>query len=78
VTTRKPLIIACGVLAIVFVILAVVYFMKTAADLPGFLPGHDAHSTKHHVKHGVAMIGLAVLSLIGAWMLSGPQKSSAA
>jgi hypothetical protein len=78
VTNRKPLVAVCGVLAAVFVILAVVYFTRSAADLPSFLPGHEAGSTKHHVKHGIAMLGLATLSLIGAWMLSGPQKSTAA
>jgi amino acid permease len=76
VTNRKPLIAVCGVLAVVFVIVGVVYFTKTAADLPSFFPGHDAHSTKHHVKHGIAMVGLAILSLVGAWMLSGPQQAS--
>ena len=75
VTNRKPLVLACIGLAVVFVMVAVVYFTKTAADLPSFFPGHDAHSTTHHTKHGIAMIGLAVLSLIGAWMLSGPQEA---
>jgi hypothetical protein len=28
------------------------------------------------VKHGIAMVGLAILSLVGAWMLSGPQQAS--
>jgi hypothetical protein len=76
VTNRKPLVAACVALAVVFVILAIVYFAKTAADLPSFFPGHEAHSTKHHVKHGIAMLGLAVVSLLGAWMLSGPKESS--
>jgi hypothetical protein len=69
---RKPLVLLLSVLAVVFVGLAVVYFTRTAADLPSFLPGHDVHSTTHHTKHGIAMLGLAVLSGIGAWMLSGP------
>jgi hypothetical protein len=73
---RKPLVVLCGVLAVVFVVLAVVYFTRTAADLPSFLPGHAAHSTRHHTKHGIAMLGLAVLSAIGAWMLSAPSKGS--
>jgi hypothetical protein len=77
-TNRKPLVAVCGVLAAAFVILAVLYFTRTAADLPAFLPGHEANSTKHHIKHGIAMIGLAALSLVGAWMLTGPQKSTAA
>jgi hypothetical protein len=74
-TNRKPLVLACIGLAVLFALAAVVYFTKTAADLPSFFPGHDAHLTSHHTKHGIAMLGLAVLSLIGAWMLSGPQEA---
>jgi hypothetical protein len=71
---RKPLVVGCVVLAVVFVVLAGVYFFRTAADLPSFFPGHDPHSTKHHVKHGIAMLGLAAVAVLGAWMLSGPSK----
>jgi ABC-type transporter Mla subunit MlaD len=74
---RKPLVIGCIVLAVVFVGLAVVYFTRTAQDLPSWLPGHQAGSTRHHVKHGVAMIGLAVVSCVGVWMLSGPRADRA-
>jgi hypothetical protein len=63
--------LGCIVLAAAFVVLAVVYFTKTAQDLPAFLPGHQAGLTRHHTKHGIAMLGLAVLSVVGAWMLSG-------
>jgi hypothetical protein len=77
VTNRKPLVAGCVVLAVLFVALAVVYFTKTASALPSFLPGHQAGSTRHHVKHGIAMILLAVVSLAGAWMLGGPAKESA-
>ena len=69
---RKPLIIGLVVLAVVFVALAVLYFTRTAQDLPSWLPGHQAGSTRHHAKHGVAMIALALASCAGVWMLSGP------
>ncbi len=72
----NPLAIACGVFAIVCLVVAIVYFTKTAADLPSFFPGHDSASTKHHLKHGVAMIGLAVVSSIGVWMLTGPKDGT--
>ena len=69
---RKPLVVGCVVLAVVFIVIGAVYFTRTAGDLPSFFPGHDSHSTKHHVKHGVAMLALALLAGVGAWMLSGP------
>lgn len=68
---RRPLVFGCIALAAVFIVLAVVYFTKTAQDLPAFLPGHQAGLTRHHTKHGIAMLGLAALSLVGAWMLTG-------
>jgi hypothetical protein len=64
--------IALVVVAFLLGVAAVLYFTRTANDLPSFFPGHAAGSTKHHVKHGIAMLGLAVVALVGAWMLSGP------
>ncbi len=64
-------VIGCGAIALVFVVLAIVYFTRTAQDLPAFLPGHQAGLTRHHTKHGVAMLGLAVFAVVCGWMLSG-------
>ena len=61
-------------LGLVFVAIAVIYVAKTASDLPSFFPGHQGGSTKHHTKHAVAMIGLALLSWIGAWFSTAPSK----
>jgi hypothetical protein len=71
----RPLTIGLVPLAAVLVAIGIVYFTKTAADLPGFFPGHAAHSTKHHLKHGVAMITLALLALGAAWFTTAPARS---
>ncbi len=63
--------------ALLFIILAVVYFVTPANQLPSVLPGHDAHLTKHHIKHGLAMLGIAVVALIGAWFTTAPARSTA-
>lgn len=60
--------------AVVFVVLGVIYFTTAADKLPGFLPGHDAHLTKHHTKHGLAMFAVAVVALIGAWFTTAPDR----
>jgi hypothetical protein len=60
-------------LAALFVIGSVVYFTTAAKDLPSFVPGHEAGSTHHHVKHGLALIGLAVLAIVGAWFTTAPE-----
>ena len=71
----RPLTIGLVLLAAVLVAIGVVYFTKTAADLPGFFPGHAPHSTKHHLKHGLAMITLALLALGAAWFTTAPERS---
>jgi amino acid permease len=71
----RPLTIVLLLLAVVLIAGGVVYFTKTAADLPGFFPGHTAHSTKHHVKHGLALITLAVFALGAAWFTTAPERS---
>ena len=63
--------------ALLFVVLAVVYFVTPANQLPSVLPGHDAHLTKHHTKHCLAMLGLAVVALVGAWFTTAPARSTA-
>jgi amino acid permease len=72
----RPLTAVCLVLAIAFAIVGVVYFTSTASALPSFLPGHQASSAHHHTKHGIAMIGLAVLAVIGAWFTTAPAAGS--
>lgn len=70
----KPLTWLLIVVAIVLVVLAVVYFVTPANQLPSVLPGHTAHATRHHTKHGVAALGVAVVALIGAWFTTAPSR----
>ena len=80
-TTRNAptaVIVALAVLGLIFAVAAVLYLTKTAGALPSFLPGHQAGSTHHHTKHGVVALGLAVLTLAGAWLLSGKRATTPA
>jgi hypothetical protein len=70
----RPLTILLVLLAIVLIVGAVIYFTTPAADLPGFFPGHAARSTKPHVKHGLALLTLALLALGGAWFTTAPNR----
>jgi len=54
--------------------LAVVYFVTPAHQLPSLLPGHDATS-RHHIKHGLAMLMLAAGAWVGAWFVSAPPSN---
>lgn len=58
------------VLGVVLLVIAAVYFLVPADQLPGFLPGHEAGVAKVHVKHGIAS-GVVGLILIGAGMFLG-------
>jgi hypothetical protein len=64
------------VLAVVLAVIAVIYLGDTAAKLPSFFPGHQAGSTHHHTKHGIAAAIVAVLALAGAWMSAGKKRSA--
>jgi hypothetical protein len=72
----RPLTIALVVLAALFVVAGFVYFTTAAKSLPAFFPGHDSSLASKHTKHGIAMIGLALLSLIGAWFTTSPNEAS--
>jgi hypothetical protein len=58
------------VLGVVLLVIAAVYFLVPADQLPSFFPGHEAGVAKVHVKHGVAS-GVVGLVLIGAGMFLG-------
>ena len=58
-------------LGIAFAAVGVVYETQTAAHLPSLLPGHQAGSAVHHIKHGLAAFALALLAWIGAWFTTG-------
>jgi len=56
-------------LGVIFLIVASMYFLVPADQLPGFLPGHEAGVTRMHVKHGVVsgVVGVALIAA-GTWM----------
>jgi hypothetical protein len=61
------------VAGVVLIVLGIVYFVEPAKSLPGFVPGHQAGSTHHHVKHGIAAAVLSAGCFIFAWFQSGPK-----
>ena len=71
----RPLTVLLLVLTIVLAVVGFLYFTKTAADLPSFFPGHLAHSTHKHVKHGLVAVTLAVVALVGTWVSTAPQRA---
>jgi hypothetical protein len=57
-------------LGVVLLVIAAVYFLVPADQLPGFFPGHEAGATRVHVKHGI-VAGVIGIILIGAGTFMG-------
>ena len=56
-------------LGVVLLVIAGVYFLVPADQLPGFFPGHEAGVTRMHYKHGIAAgVAGVVLLAAGIWM----------
>jgi hypothetical protein len=66
-------VIAASVAGFVLIVIAIVYFAEPAKSLPGFFPGHEAGSSHHHVKHGIAALLLGLGAFVLAWFQSGPR-----
>jgi len=68
-------VILAVIAGIVFIVIGIVYFAEPAKSLPGFFPGHEAGSTHHHVKHGIAAVLVGVACFVFAWFRSGPRAA---
>jgi hypothetical protein len=56
-------------LGVVLLVVAAVYFLVPADQLPGFFPGHQASVTRVHYKHGIVSgVAGVVLLAVGVWM----------
>jgi hypothetical protein len=52
-----------SLVGIVLIVIAAVYFLVPADQLPAFFPGHEAGLTRIRIKHAV-VVGVAGLVLI--------------
>ena len=57
------------VLGVILLIVAVIYFVLPADQLPSFLPGHEAGVTRIHMKHGIAAGAAGIVLLAIGWFL---------
>jgi hypothetical protein len=68
----RNLIVPAVVAGVALLAIAVIYWAEPAKSLPSFFPGHEAGSTHHHVKHGIAALVVALGCFVFAWFQSGP------
>jgi hypothetical protein len=66
--------ILLAVVGILFLGMAIYYWVTPANQLLGFVPGFDPASSAIHFKHG---LGMAILA-VGAWVLAWFQSASKA
>ena len=59
-----------ALLGVVLLVIAAVYFLVPADQLPGFFPGHEAGVARVHTKHGI-IAGVIGIILIGAGTFMG-------
>ena len=71
-TKRRNLIAPAIALGVLFTALAVLYFVDSAGSLPSFIPGHEAGSGHHHIKHGIAAVVVALGCFVFAWFQTEP------
>lgn len=76
-TKNRKLIIPAVVLGVLLIVVAIVYFVDSASALPSFFPGHQAGSTHHHAKHGIAALILGLACFVFAWFQTGPSRQTA-
>ena len=70
----KKLGIVAIILGILFVGLAIFYWMTPANSLPTFMPGFDPAMTGVHFKHGLASLILGLLLFTYAWFATGKKR----
>jgi hypothetical protein len=66
-------VIAVGIAGVALIAIAIIYFAEPAKSVPAWLPGHEAGSTHHHVKHGIAALMLGLGAFVLAWFQTGPR-----
>jgi hypothetical protein len=76
-TKNRKLILPAVVLGVLLLVVAAIYIADSASALPSFFPGHDAGSTHHHVKHGIAALVVALACFVFAWFQTGPTRPAA-
>jgi hypothetical protein len=72
----KLLVTLAVVVGIVLIVIAVIYWAEPAKSLPSFFPGHQAGSSHHHAKHGIASFFVGLACLAFAWFRSGPKRGA--
>jgi len=69
-----------GIIALIFIVVAIIYVAEPAKSLPSFVPGHIANSTGHHPLRAVGSLVIGIVFAVGAWfaLVYKPRPQAAA
>jgi preprotein translocase subunit SecY len=64
---RTILAVILGIIALLFIVVAIIYVAEPAKSLPSFTPGHIAGSTGHHPLRATGSLVIGIVFAVGAW-----------
>ena len=64
---RTILAVILGIIALLFIVAAIIYVAEPAKSLPSFIPGHIAGSTGHHPLRAAGSFVIGIVFAVGAW-----------
>ena len=64
---RTILAVILGIIALIFIVVAVIYLAEPAKSLPSFLPGHINSSAGHHPLRATGSLVVGIVFAVAAW-----------
>ena len=64
---RMILAVILAIIALLFIVVAIIYIAEPAKSLPSFIPGHIAGSSGHHPLKATGSLVVGIVFAIGAW-----------
>jgi drug/metabolite transporter (DMT)-like permease len=64
---RTILAVILGIIALIFIVVAIIYLAEPAKSLPSIIPGHIKNSTGHHPLKATGSLVVGIVFAVGAW-----------
>ena len=64
---RTILAVILGIIALIFIVVAIIYVAEPAKSLPSFVPGHIDGSSGHHPLRAGGSFVIGIVFAVGAW-----------
>ena len=73
---KSLILIVDGIIVVALLVVAGIYWTHSANHLPHWFPGYSATSTTVHVKHGLAVVVVALAAAAYGWFATGPKDAA--